>query len=102
MKGLPFVLAFTAMTFLAWGAYGPLLHHGTASMGRDSLRAFVGFGIAYFFIAVLVQSSFCEHKVKRGSGRCRAPFTRWSLALLVRWARSASSWPCPMVACRFT
>ena len=54
MKGLPFVLAFTAMTFVAWGAYGPLLHHGTASMGRDSLRAFVGVGIAYFFIAVIV------------------------------------------------
>ncbi len=54
MKGLPFVLAFTAMTFIAWGAYGPLLHHGTASMGRDSVRAFVGVGIAYFFIAVLV------------------------------------------------
>ena len=54
MKGLPFVLAFTAMTFLAWGAYGPLLHHGTLSMGKDSLRAFVGVGIAYFFIAVLV------------------------------------------------
>ncbi len=54
MKGLPFVLAFTAMTFVAWGAYGPLLHHGTASMGRDSLRAFVGVGIAYFIIAVIV------------------------------------------------
>jgi hypothetical protein len=54
MKGLPFVLAFTAMTFVAWGAYGPLLHHGTLSMGNDSLRAFVGVGIAYFFIAVLV------------------------------------------------
>ncbi len=54
MKGLPFVLAFTAMTFVAWGAYGPLLHHGTLSMSNDSLRAFVGVGIAYFFIAVLV------------------------------------------------
>ena len=54
MKGLPFVLAFTAMTFVAWGAYGPLLHHGTLSMGKDSLRAFVGVGIAYFFIAVIV------------------------------------------------
>jgi len=53
MKGLPFILAFTAMTFVAWGAYGPLLHHGTLSM-KDSLRAFVGVGIAYFFIAVLV------------------------------------------------
>ena len=54
MKRLPFVLLFTAMTFIAWGAYGPVLHHGTDSMGRDSLRAFVGVGIAYFVIAVLV------------------------------------------------
>jgi hypothetical protein len=54
MKGLPFVLAFTAMTFIAWGAYGPVLHHGNSSMGgNDAMRAFVGVGLAYFFIAVL-------------------------------------------------
>ncbi len=66
MKGLPFVLAFTAMTFLAWGAYGPLLHHGTASMGRDSLRAFVGVGIAYFFIAVLVPIAILRSQGEAG------------------------------------
>ncbi len=53
MKGLPFVLLFTAMTFIAWGAYGPVLHHGNLAM-KDSMRAFVGVGLAYFFIAVLV------------------------------------------------
>ncbi|MCA9130759.1 MAG: hypothetical protein KDB22_26920 [Planctomycetales bacterium] len=52
MKGLPFVLLFTAMTFMAWGAYGPILHHGTAELS-DSMRAFVGVGVAYFLIAVL-------------------------------------------------
>jgi hypothetical protein len=54
MKGLPFVLLFTAMTFLAWGAYGPVLHHGTLALDKDSLRAFVGVGLAYFLIAVLI------------------------------------------------
>ncbi len=54
MKGFPFVLAFTALTFLAWGAYGPTLHHGSLALKHDSLRAFVGVGLAYFLIAVLI------------------------------------------------
>ncbi|MEZ6134088.1 MAG: hypothetical protein R3C53_04165 [Pirellulaceae bacterium] len=53
MKGLPFVLLFTAMTFLAWGAYGPVLHHGAVALHHDSMRAFVGVGLAYFLIAVI-------------------------------------------------
>lgn len=53
MKGLPFVLAFTAMTFCAWGAYGPTLHHGAIALEHDAMRAFVGVGLAYFLIAVL-------------------------------------------------
>ncbi len=53
MKGLPFVLAFTAMTFLAWGSYGPLLHNGALALEHDSMRAFVGVGLAYFLIAVI-------------------------------------------------
>lgn len=53
MKGLPFVLAFTAMTFFAWGSYGPTLHHGALAFNHDSMRAFVGVGLAYFLIAVL-------------------------------------------------
>lgn len=54
MRGLPLVLIFTAMTFLAWGSYGPTLHHGSLSLERDSLRAFVGVGLAYFLVAVLI------------------------------------------------
>ena len=54
MKGLPFVLVFTAMTFLAWGAYGPVLHHGAMALEHDSMRAFVGVGLAYFLIAVII------------------------------------------------
>ena len=54
MKGLPFVLLFTAMTFISWGAYGPTLHHGATALHHDSLRAFVGVGLAYFLIAVII------------------------------------------------
>ena len=54
MKGLPFVLMFTAMTFVAWGAYGPVLHHGAMALEHDSMRAFVGVGVAYFMIAVII------------------------------------------------
>ncbi len=54
MKGLPFVLLFTAMTFVAWGAYGPVLHHGALALEHDSMRAFVGVGLAYFMIAVII------------------------------------------------
>lgn len=53
MKGLPFVLLFTTMTFVAWGAYGPTLHHGATALEHDSIRAFVGVGLAYFLIAVI-------------------------------------------------
>lgn len=53
MKGLPFVLLFTAMTFVSWGSYGPVLHHGKDELS-DSMRAFVGVGLAYFLIAVLI------------------------------------------------
>ncbi len=53
MLKLPFVLLYTAMTFLAWGVYGILLHYGQEKMGHSYLKPFVGVGIAYFLIAVL-------------------------------------------------
>ena len=53
MFKLPFVLLYTAMTFLAWGVYGILLHYGQDKMGHSFLKPFVGVGIAYFLIAVL-------------------------------------------------
>jgi hypothetical protein len=53
MLKLPFVLLYTAMTFLAWGVYGVLLHYGQDKMDHSFLKPFVGVGIAYFLIAVL-------------------------------------------------
>lgn len=66
MKGLPFVLLFTAMTFVAWGAYGPTLHHGTNALKHDSLRAFVGVGLAYFMIAVLIPFAILKKSGETG------------------------------------
>lgn len=54
MKNILAVLPFVAMTFLSWGVYGPLLHEGKHAMEESSLRPFVGVGIAYFIIAVIV------------------------------------------------
>jgi len=66
MKGLPLVLAFTAMTFVAWGAYGPTLHHGSMAFDKDSLRAFFGVGLAYFLIAVLIPMSIIRSRGESG------------------------------------
>ena len=50
-------LAFVFITFICWGIYGPVLHHGQDGMGipgqKSSLRPFVCVGIAYFLIAVI-------------------------------------------------
>lgn len=66
MKGLPFVLVFTALTFVAWGAYGPVLHHGADAFNHDSLRAFVGVGLAYFLIAVIFPVAMLRRKGEVG------------------------------------
>ena len=66
MMKLPFVLLFTAMTALFWGVYGILLHKGTEQLGHSSLRAFVGVGIAYFLIAVLVPLGLLSKKPEKG------------------------------------
>lgn len=66
MLKLPFVLLFTAMTFISWGVYGILLHEGQTNMGNSSLRSFVGVGIAYFLIAVLGAGSILGSSNEKG------------------------------------
>jgi uncharacterized protein with PQ loop repeat len=75
MLKLPFVLAFTAMTAFFWGIYGIVLHKGTSLMEHKdnfqgelgaSLRAFVGVGLAYFLIAVLVPVALLNRKRETG------------------------------------
>jgi hypothetical protein len=48
------VMLFTAMTALAWGAYGPTLHRGQMGMAGSRLRPLVCVGVSYFLIAVIV------------------------------------------------
>ena len=66
MIKLPAVLAFTALTFLSWGTYGVLLHHGQLEMGRAYLKPFVFVGVAYFFIAVLFPGIVLSRKNEKG------------------------------------
>ncbi|MCU0711173.1 MAG: hypothetical protein MUC43_03875 [Pirellula sp.] len=71
MIKLPFVLAFTALTALSWGVYGIVLHKGTDQLGHSSIRAFIGVGIAYFLVAVLVPAIWLSSKPEKG---------HWSIA----------------------
>ncbi|HVC95905.1 MAG TPA: hypothetical protein VND64_19600 [Pirellulales bacterium] len=52
MKNFLLVLAFTGLTALCWGVYGPVLRHGVEDMGH--LRPFICVGVAYFVIAIVV------------------------------------------------
>ena len=53
MLKLPTVLFFAALTFLCWGSYGPVLHHGVVKLEDNAMLAFFYVGIAYFAIAVI-------------------------------------------------
>ena len=66
MLKLPLVLLFTAMTAIFWGVYGILLHQGTERLGHSMIRAFIGVGIAYFLIAVLVPVGVLSSKKEKG------------------------------------
>ncbi len=67
----PLVLASIALTFLCWGAYGPVLHVGQAELGAamkpSSLRPFICVGLAYFLIAVVVPIVMLRLQGEKGS-----------------------------------
>ncbi len=65
MMKLPAVLGFTALTFISWGTYGVLLHHGQENM-HAMLKPFVFVGVAYFFIAVLFPGLMLTKKNEKG------------------------------------
>ena len=54
------------MTAFFWGVYGVVLRFGTAEMKHNSLCAFVGVGLAYFLIAVLVPVALLNRKREVG------------------------------------
>jgi hypothetical protein len=72
------VLASTALTALSWGVYGPLMREGQAGMGQSHLMPFIGVGVAYFLIAVLVPWVLLA--MRGESGQWTARGTAWSLA----------------------
>lgn len=73
------VLPFVALSCICWGNYGPLMHEGQHAMGNNSLLAFIGVGMAYFLIAVVVPLV-----VLRGRG----DDGRWTISGAI-WALSA-------------
>jgi hypothetical protein len=77
----PLVLAATALTFLCWGGYGPVLHEGQALLGNgqrpSSLRPFICVGLAYFVIAVIVP--IIVLRVKGEKGNWTTGGTVWSI-----------------------
>lgn len=78
-------LIFVAMTFIAWGVYGPVLHQGQHLLGVEgqpsSLRPLIGVGVAYFVIAVMVPLYVLSHRGEQG---------RWSLGGFL-WSLSAGA-----------
>lgn len=76
MRSLLFVVASFAVTILAWGLYGPVLHWGQSAMVTEAgqaagekyarLRPFVCVGMAYFAIGVIVPALLLKLKGEKG------------------------------------
>ncbi len=70
MRSLLFVVASFAVTILAWGLYGPVLHWGQHDMstvgGYARLRPFVCVGLAYFAIGVIVPAVLLKTQGEKG------------------------------------
>ncbi len=81
MRSFIGVLPCIALSVLAWGNYGPLMHHGQSGMGESRLRPFIGVGLAYFLIAVVVPIIVLRSKGEKGS---------WTLSGMI-WSLSAGA-----------
>jgi hypothetical protein len=73
------VIAFTLMTAVCWGVYGPTLHKGQMAMAGSRLRPFLCVGIAYFLIAVLVPFLLLAAWPSLDPGQWTVSGTIWSL-----------------------
>jgi hypothetical protein len=71
-------LLAVALSLLAWGAYGPVLHRGQAAMGGSRLRPLLCIGVAYFLIAVLVPLALLVPMGQAGGWHLGS--TAWSTA----------------------
>ncbi|HUY36249.1 MAG TPA: hypothetical protein VMV69_26160 [Pirellulales bacterium] len=77
MKNFLLVLAFTGLTALCWGVYGPVLRNGQADMEGSHLRPFVCVGVAYFVIAIVAPGVLL--RLYGEKGRWTSQGTFWSL-----------------------
>jgi hypothetical protein len=76
MKGLLAIVAFTILTMLCWGIYGPVLNNGIRDM-HNGLRPFICVGLAYFVIAVVVPILLLQTTGEKGHWSATGVF--WSL-----------------------
>jgi len=72
MRSIFLVIASFAITILAWGIYGPVLHWGQGQMSTVTgsyarLRPFVCVGLAYFAIGVVVPTFVLKLKGEAGN-----------------------------------
>jgi hypothetical protein len=67
-----------ALAIFSWGAYGPVLHKGQASMHHSRLRPLLCVGIAYFIIAVILPNMILAEAPEASSYRSLG--TLWSMA----------------------
>lgn len=83
MKNFALSLVFVALTALSWGVYGPILSTGAKAMqsqGADAhaiWRPFIGVGLAYFVVAIIVPSILLNLRPERGGWTTSG--TLWSL-----------------------
>ncbi len=89
MNKTPFRFSLTALTALSWGVYGNFLHKGTDQLGHSSIRAFIGVGIAYFLVAVLVPAIWPAASPRRALVDWRNDFCRCSQEQVGHSARLA-------------
>ncbi len=66
------------LALVSWGAYGPVLHKGQASMHHSRLRPLLCVGLAYFLIAVIVPYFFLGELGEPSTYRSLG--TLWSMA----------------------
>lgn len=66
MKQYLLMVSAIALTVIAWGVYGPVLHKGQAAMQGSRLRPFICVGLAYFAIAVVVPTVWLWLQPEKG------------------------------------
>jgi len=78
MRAIAASIPFAMITMLCWGIYGPVLRTGSGLLDRNHWLPFIGVGLAYVVIAILVPSAILA--TKGDSGKWTMNGTIWSLA----------------------